>query len=63
MKEETQREMSHSSSQFQPRRWTEVSGQRQAPVAYTTMCSNLQEQLLPICIQEVPFSNIACDKH
>jgi len=42
MKEETQRKISHSSSQFQPRRWMEVSGERQAPVAYTAMCSNLR---------------------
>jgi len=60
MKEEILREVSRSSSQFQPRRWMEVSGQRQAPVAYTPMCSKLQEQLLPISIQEVPVSNIAC---
>jgi len=43
----------------------EVSGQRQAPVAYTTTCmrSKLQEQLLLICIEEVSVSSIACDNH
>jgi len=63
MKEETQRKMSHSSSQFQPRRWMEVSDERQAPVACTTTCSILQEQLHSIRIQEVPFTNIACDNY
>jgi hypothetical protein len=58
-----QRKVSRSSLQFQPRRWMEVSGQRQASVAYTTICSKFQEQLLPICIQEAPVSNFACDNH
>jgi len=56
-------ESRYSSTNSWLQRWMEVSGQSQAQVAYTTMCSNLQEQLLPTCNQEVPFSHIACDKH
>lgn len=55
MKAGTQREVSCSSSQPQPRCWMEVSGQSQAPVAYTTMCSKLQKQLFPIALKRYLF--------